>query len=78
MGITELGAEVAELRDGVIDPELKGLLAVAANRLVPGAPRLTILWVGQMLRDEGNRAACQGRDSLGATLVGLGYDVGIV
>ena len=73
--ITAAGAAVAELRDGVMDPDLRGVLKMAAKRLVPNIERLTLEWIRDFLRDEGDRAVCEGRDRRGSWLRTMGKEV---
>ena len=75
MTIDQVRRDVAKLRDGVLDPNLKAVLTMAAVRLTPRMQRVTLEWIALMLRDEGNRAACQGRDDLGAWLTDTGLAV---
>jgi hypothetical protein len=75
MTLATIKHEVETMRDGVTDPDLKAALRVAAKRLVPGVERLTLEWIAMMLRDEGNRAACKGRDILSAWLTDAGLAV---
>jgi hypothetical protein len=75
MTIVEIRQEVERLRDGVMDPDLQAMLSVAVKRLVPRVQRLTLVWISAMLRDEGDRAACEGRDRRAAWLTEVGYEV---
>lgn len=75
MTIATVKLEVERLRDGVVDPNLKAVLKMAAERLVPNVRRLTLGWIADFLRDEGDRAACRGRDVLGSWLTEVGCEV---
>lgn len=72
MTLTQIRRDVAEMRDGVVDPNLKGVLRAMVKRLVPGVRRVTLEGITLTLRVEGNRVACQGRDVLAAWM----YDTG--
>jgi hypothetical protein len=65
---------VRNLREGVLDPEVRDVLWVALVRLGAHTSRLTLKWIAPMLRDTGNRQACKGRDVLGSRLTELGYE----
>ncbi len=75
MTLATVQREVMELRDGVMDPDLRGVLKMAAKRLVPNVDRLTLEWIALMLRDEGDRAVCEGRDRRGSWLRAMGEEV---
>lgn len=75
MTIATVRREVEKLRDGVTNPNLRSVLDLAVNRLTPYVERVTLEWIALFLRDEGNRAACQGRDDLGAWLTDTGLAV---
>ncbi len=75
MTIATVKRDVAKMRDGILDPHVKAVLNMAVSRLVPSVQRVTLEWLALMLRDEGNRVACQGRDDLGAWLTDMGLAV---
>jgi len=75
MTIATIKRSLEDLRDGVVDPTIKALLAAAAERLVSDVPRLTLGWIADMLRSEGDRAACAGRDVLANWLYDTGRDI---
>ena len=78
MTITTIKRMLEDLRDGVLDPNLKVMLAVAAERIKPKMQRVTLAWIVPLLRDEGDRAACAGRDVLAAWLYDVACDVDAV
>ena len=67
--------QLEELRDGVLNPDLKVMLKIAADRVGPEMSRVTLAWIVPMLRDEGDRAACVGRDVLAAWLYDVACDI---
>lgn len=76
MTLATIQREVMELRDGMIDSDLKAALDVAAERLVPGVRRVTLEWITLMLRAEGRRqASYRGRDVLSGRLTGMSLAV---
>ncbi len=75
MTLATVKRDMVKMRDEVLDLHVKAVLNIAVNRLYTGPERVTLEWIALMLRDEGNRAACQGCDDLGDQLTDMGLAV---
>lgn len=76
MTIDRIRANLQRPPVDISDMEVWDMVNLALTRLVPDVARLTLGWVGDMLRDEGNRSACEGRNVLAAWLREVGEEVG--